>query len=295
MESATLTMTENASVEITPYLAVRGAAAAIEFYRRAFGATETMRLSEPGGRLGHAEIRIGTARVMLADENPDYGVRGPEAYGGSPVTIHLYVEDVDAVARRAVAAGARVLRPVEDQFYGDRSGRLQDPFGHVWIVSTRKESVEPAEMQRRMDALMAQAGAEPAGEPAVKPIREGFHAVTPYLIVRKAEALVDFVKRAFGATELLRGTGSQGGLHCEVRIGDSVVMIGGSESMPEESPVTIYLYVPDVDAAYARALQAGGSSITAPADQPYGDRNAGVKDAFGNTWYIATHKKDVAM
>lgn len=138
----------------TPYLCCKGAAGAIEFYKKAFGATEVMRLAEPGGRIGHAEIKIGAAIVMLADEYPEMDVRSPLTLGGSPVTIHLYVDDVDALARRAVEAGAKLLRPVEDQFYGDRSGRLSDPFGHVWIISTHTEDVSPAELQRRYEAMM---------------------------------------------------------------------------------------------------------------------------------------------
>ena len=137
----------------TPYLCVRDAASAIEFYRKAFGATELMRLTQPDGKIGHAEIKIGAAPIMLADEFPEMGFRGPQSLGGSPVTIHLYVEDVDAVARQAVAAGAKMLRPVQDQFYGDRSGTLTDPFGHVWMVATRREDVSAEEMQKRFAAL----------------------------------------------------------------------------------------------------------------------------------------------
>ena len=129
---------------------------------------------------------------------------------------------------------------------------------------------------------------------AVKPIREGFHTVTPYLMVREAAQLIDFVKEAFAATELYRGTGSAGGIHAEVRIGDSMVMIGGAGTWTgEPMPAAIYLYMNDVDAVYKRALQAGAASLSEPTDQPYGDRIAGVKDSFGNTWYIATHIEDV--
>ena len=131
---------------------------------------------------------------------------------------------------------------------------------------------------------------------AVKAIREGFHTVTPYLMVREAVNLVEFVKQAFGATELFRTTGSAGGLHAEVRIGDLMVMIGGGGAWNgEPMPAAIYLYMDDVDAVYKQALQAGATSITKPADQPYGDRVAGVKDPFGNVWYIATHKEDLPL
>jgi len=135
---------------ITPYLSVKGAADAIEFYKKAFGATEMMRLANPDGTLGHAEIKIGDALIMLADEYPDYGNLSPKTLGGSSVRLHMYVEDVDAFFEKAVAAGAKVLIPVADQFYGDRSGRLEDPFGHVWLVSTHTEDLTPDEMERRM-------------------------------------------------------------------------------------------------------------------------------------------------
>ena len=135
---------------VTPYLCCRDAAAAIEFYKRAFGATEVMRMPAPGGKVGHAEIQIGDSRVMLADEFPDMGFLSPQSVGGSPVMIHLYVDDVDATAGKAVAAGAKVTRAVEDQFYGDRGGQFDDPFGHKWYVSTHKEDVSSEEVKKRM-------------------------------------------------------------------------------------------------------------------------------------------------
>jgi PhnB protein len=136
----------------TPYLSIKGAAEAIEFYKKAFGATETMRLADPSGKIGHAEIKIGKANIMLADEYPEMGFVSPKTLGGSPVTIHLYVEDVDAVASQAEAAGAKVLRPVADQFYGDRGGSFEDPFGHRWFLSTRIEDISPEEMKKRAAA-----------------------------------------------------------------------------------------------------------------------------------------------
>ena len=141
---------------VTPYLIVKGGAAAIEFYGRAFGAEEVMRCPMPDGRMGHAEIQIGTSRIMLADEFPEMGAKSPASLGGSPVGICLYVLDSDAVFNRAVAAGAKSLRPMQDQFYGDRSGTLTDPFGHQWTISTHKKDVSPAEME----ALMKKMGEE---------------------------------------------------------------------------------------------------------------------------------------
>jgi PhnB protein len=138
---------------ITPYLCIDGAAEAIDFYKKAFGATERMRMAAPGGKVGHAEIEIAGALIMLADEYPEIEFRSPLSYGGSPVVIHMYVEDVDAFCDRAVAAGATLLKPVADQFYGDRSGQLRDPFGHLWSVATHKEDLSADEMQKRAAAL----------------------------------------------------------------------------------------------------------------------------------------------
>jgi len=134
---------------ITPYLSIKGASDAIEFYKKAFGATEAMRLAQPDGRIGHAELQIGDSRIMLADEFPEMDFRSPRAIGGTPVHLPLYVEAVDTVVGRAVAAGAKVLRPVQDQFYGDRSGSVADPYGHVWHVATHKEDLSPDEIRKR--------------------------------------------------------------------------------------------------------------------------------------------------
>ena len=142
---------------VTPYLIVKGGANAIEFYKKAFGATEIMRFEGPGGALGHAEIRIGNAPVMLADEYPDMGFRSPQTLGGAGVSLMVYVEQVDAVFQRAIAAGAKELRAVQNQFYGDRSGTLQDPFGHVWTISTHVEDIPPEEMHRRSQEMVKQA------------------------------------------------------------------------------------------------------------------------------------------
>lgn len=139
----------------TPYLIVKGAAQAIDFYKHAFGATEVFRMAEPSGSVGHAEIRIGDSVIMLADEHPARGYRGPRSLGGSSVSIMLYLEHVDDVFARAVKAGAKAQRPVVNQFYGDRSGTLEDPFGHVWTIATHVEDVPPAELERRAKAAMS--------------------------------------------------------------------------------------------------------------------------------------------
>jgi PhnB protein len=274
-----------------PMLRMKNAAAAIEFYQKAFDARELMRF-EAGGRIAHAELAIGNSIVMLGEEAPEHGYPGPEALGGSPVAMHLYVDDADASVERAVAAGARVTTPVRDQFYGDRSGQVIDPFGYGWTIAMRKEDLSVDEMHRRMAAL------EPQQAPReTAPFRpEGFRTVTPYLVVDNAPALIDFTERVFGAKETHRVSGSGGGIHAEVRIGDSIVMIGGgTEDHPlgrPPMPPALHVYVEDVDAVYRRALEAGATSIGAPVDQEYGERGAGVKDRSGTVWYLATAKGD---
>lgn len=139
--------------EVYPYLRVHSAADAIGFYARAFGATELFRLTEPGGRIGHAEIKLGPVTVMLADEYPEHDIRGPRTLGGTTFSLHLHVDDADAAFARAIAAGAVAIRPLQDQFYGERSGTVRDPFGHEWLIGGQIESVTPDEMQRRYTAL----------------------------------------------------------------------------------------------------------------------------------------------
>ena len=136
---------------ITAYLIIKGAAQAIEYYKRIFGATEVFRMDQPDGKVGHAELKIGDSRIMLADENPNMGLGHASAasIGGSPVSLYLYIPDVDRVVESAVAAGAKILKPVQDEFYGDRSGFIQDPFGHLWGVATHIEDVAPHELEER--------------------------------------------------------------------------------------------------------------------------------------------------
>jgi len=274
----------------TPFLTIENAAKAIEFYKQAFGATEAWRF-EDQGKIGCAEITIGNSKIRLADEFPDYDVMGPKTFGGSPVMVHLFVEDADASAERAVAAGATIVRPVEDQFYGDRAGHVADPFGYVWIIAARKEVVSSGEMRRRWEAILEQ---EQAKKQAVAPIPRGFRTLTPYMIAADGPGLLEFAKQAFGAEEMFRGIGSAGGIHGEVKIGDSMLMMGGGipgkEFRASASTVALHVYVKDTDAVYRQALAAGATSVGEPKDQEYGERSAGVKDPAGNYWYIATHK-----
>ena len=149
-------MSSSPSLTLTPYIVVNDGAAAIAFYEAAFGAETLFSLVDPAdGRIGHAELKIGDGLLMIADEYPDFGALSPASLGGSPVKLHLYVDDVDAVFARALASGATETRAIKDEFYGDRVGSLTDPFGHAWMISTRKAAVAPDEMQRRWDEVMA--------------------------------------------------------------------------------------------------------------------------------------------
>lgn len=143
---------------VTPYLVMKNAAKAIDFYRNVFDAKERMRLPTPDGTIAHAEIQIGDSIVMLSEEAPERGFRGPQSFGGTPVSLLLYVENVDTVFKKAITAGAKEMRPVKNQFYGDRSGTLTDPFGHCWTIATHVEDVRPEELQKRMQTAMSGAG-----------------------------------------------------------------------------------------------------------------------------------------
>lgn len=291
-KSSMATMTETAAsarIVASPRMTFKDVAKAIEFYKSAFGAKETFRF-EVGAGIAHAEIMIGDSVVMLAEEWPEGGRYSPETTGNSPVAMTIQVPDVDAFAARVIAAGAKLQRPIADQFYGRRDANLLDPFGYPWSVFTVKEEMPVEEMHRRFRAMMPE-----KKKPAVDPVPKGYTTLTTYLVAQDADGLIQFMTKAFGAEETFRsGPGSEGGLHCEVRIGDSMLMVGGGGAGMKwrgtPMPSAFHIYVPDCDATYARALEAGATSIDKPADQSYGERSATVKDAAGNFWYIATYK-----
>jgi PhnB protein len=272
----------------TPRLTFKNVAKAIEFYKEAFGATEIMRF-EHEGKIPHAEITIGDSHLDLSDEWPEGGRFSAETMGQSPVQLNLEVADVDSFAARAVAAGLKPLGAIRDQFYGSREGNFVDPFGYTWNIFTVTEEMSIEEMHRRMKAEQGE-----AKKPKVDPIPRGFRTITPYMIAADGPALLEFAKRAFGAEEIYRGIGSAGGLHGEVKIGDSMLMIGGGipgkEFRATPSTIALHVYVRDVDAVYEQALAAGATSAHKPVDQEYGERSVGVKDPAGNYWYLATYK-----
>jgi PhnB protein len=251
---------------VTPYLVAEDGPALLEFTKQAFGAEETFRTVGPAGGL-HGEVRIGDSMLMVGG-----GIPGKE-FKATPKThaLHIYVEDADAVCKKALAAGATLIDEPRDQEYGERSGSVKDPAGNIWYIATHK------------------------GESY---LAKGLNNVNAYLHPLRAEPVITFLKRAFGALELGKYASPDGVVHhAEIRVGDSVVEMGephGPHSKYEPMPAMFYVYVPDCDAVYRRALVAGAKSIQEPADQPYGDRNGAVTDSFGNTWYIATHIKDVS-
>ena len=283
-------------VKAAPRMAFKNASKAIEFYKNALGAREAFRF-EVEGRIPHAEIVIGGSSIMVTDEWPEGGRFSAETLGHSPVMMSLEVDDVDSFAARAEAAGMKMVSPPTDQFYGRRDATLVDPFGYTWSVSTVKEEMSVEEMHRRMRGMTTgpEGGQMPAEKrPRVDPIPSGYHTVTPYLVAQDAETVIDFVKKTFGGEETFRAVGSAGGYHCEVRVDDSMLMIGGGGpglSWKGDSVLgAFHVYVRDCDATYQRALQAGGKSLAEPSDQDYGERSASVVDSAGNHWYIATFK-----
>lgn len=247
---------------VTPYLIIDRAAQFIDFAKDVFGAQERFRVARPGTSLiMHAEIQLGDSIVEVADSTAQFPAR--------PAAMHFFVRDPDAAYGRAIAAGATSIDPPTDRFYGERSGSVKDAFGNDWYIA------------RAID-----------GDPE-NYIARGLHNINLCLHPQGAPALIDFMLRAFGAEEVIRA--EDGGVvhYAEIKIGDSVIEIGEAHGPYQPMPAGIHLYVPNVDDVYERAMKAGGVSIQPPADQPYGDRSGGVRDAFGNQWFIATHIRDV--
>ncbi len=247
---------------VTPYLVAENGLAQLDFAKQAFGAEEMMRAVMPTGV--HGEVRIGDSVLMMGG-----GIPGKKFPGTlQPNALHVYVEDADAVYKKALAAGAISVDEPRDQEYGERSATVKDPAGNFWYIA-----------QHQGEGL----------------VPKGLHNVNPYLHPRRAEPLISFLKRAFGAEEVAKYASPDGVVHhAVIRVGDAVLEMGEAHGKYETMPAMFYLYVPNMDAVYRQALAAGATSFQEPTDQPYGDRNAGVKDAFGNKWYIATHVKDVA-
>jgi len=240
---------------ITPYIIVRPAAQFIEFLKSAFAGIERLRMPTPGGLIMHAEVEIGNGAIEVSDGN--------EEYPTAPAAVHLYVDDADATYQRAMRAGATSITPVADQPWGDRWGAVKDQFGNHWYI------------------------AKPGGW---TPGPEGIRSVQPYLHLREAHKMIPFMEAAFGAKSLGLAKSPEGAvLHGTMRIGNATLEIAEAYGEMQPMPCHLHVYLPDTDAAYARAMEAGATSIEVPLDKPYGDRSAGVKDVWGNSWFIATY------
>jgi PhnB protein len=245
---------------ITPYLVVSGAAGFIDFLKRAFLAEELLRVPGEDSAIRHAEVRIGDSVVEVSD--------GSVGFPPFASAMHLYVEDADASYARALEAGATSLHAPVDQPYGDREAGVKDPAGNFWYVATHRAT-----------------GRAP----------EGLRSVTPYVQARDTAGLIEFVRRAFGGDERDRMESPDGIVHhAKLRIGDSVLEMGEAHGAYGLAPVAVHLHVADTDAVYGRAIRAGAEPIFPPADQPYGERSGGVRDPFGNLWFIATYFEGVA-
>jgi len=244
---------------LTPYLVVQRAAEVLEFARQVFGAQEMERVKRPDGSIMHAEFRVGDSIMEIGEATAQFPPR--------PATIHLKVEDVDAVYERALQAGGTSLYPPTDKDYGERDGGVKDPGGNHWYIGS------------------------PRGQSHFLPDQR---SVTPCLHVEGAASCIEFLKQAFGAEEVMRHQTADGIVHyAKIRIGDSVLEMGEAHGQFPAMPANLHFYVPDADAVYRQALAAGAVSLREPVDQPYGDRESGVRDPFGNVWWIATHIRDV--
>jgi len=245
---------------LTPYLVCNGAARLLEFLKQAFGAEETFRMGRKDGTIGHASARIADSMLEMADPAEEWKAM----FAG----LHLYVPNVDEVYRRAVQTGARSLYEPRDMDYGDREGGIQDPSGNHWYIATHKTGKHFAP--------------------------EGFLSVTPGMSVKDAAKFLQFLVKAFEGKVVEKNEAPNGTVgHATVRIGDSILECSEAHGQWGPRTATLHLYVPDVDAAHERALKAGASSLSEPKDQFYGERSGGVMDAWGNNWFIATHKESL--
>ncbi len=249
--------TERRFQTVTPYLTALDAAGLVDFVKQAYGAEELLRATVSAERM-HFEVRIGDSILMIG---------GGGTWGGPamPAALHLYVPDADAVYRRALQAGAASLKEPGDMEYGDREGDVRDPFGNKWYIATHLGDSH---------------------------IPEDMRVVTPVLHPRGAPQLIQYLQQAFGAEQVERHESPPGTVvHAKIRIGDSMVELGEAHGPVQPMPTWFYLRVPDVDAVYRRATEAGGTPLSEPQDQFYGDRTGTVQDPFGNNWYIATPVK----
>jgi uncharacterized glyoxalase superfamily protein PhnB len=254
--------------EASPYLIVRGAAGAMNFYRTVFGADEIFRMTDADtGRIGHAELRVGPMTIMLADEYPELGILSPLAHGGTGTALHLHVDDVDVLAADAVQAGATMVRAPADCDHGERQCRIRDPFGHQWLLGH--------DLGQTLRASNGHVAARPNLFPALR--------------FRDEHRAMDWLERAFGFARHAVYTDDAGKLlHAELKLGPGILMMG---SGPEDTlGFSIYVYVQDLDAHYARAAAAGAEIVRPLADTSYGSREFAARDLDGHVWYFGTYQ-----
>lgn len=257
MATATVSHLREGFHTLTPYLVVNGAVQTIDFMKQAFGAEEKGRYPAPDGRIMHAEVKIGDSMVELGESN--------EQFPNRPGALHIYLPDADAAYERALAAGATTLHAPVNQPYGDHEASVRDPAGNNWYIATHLGG---------------------------RHVPEGLRTVTPYLHAAGTDKLIDFLKQAFGAEEIGVHRSEDGTVvHAKLRIGDSVLEMGEAHGQWQAMPMGLHFYVPDTDAVYRRAMEAGAKSLFAPEDKPYGERSGGVLDVAGNSWFIATPLK----
>lgn len=262
---------------ITPYLVVGGADDLIAFMRDVFGAELMARHARPDGSVMHAEVRIGDSMIELGDAT--------EEIKAAPVALHVYIEDVDGIYERALAAGGTSTHPITDQPYGDREAGIKDRWSNNWYVATHQESVTEEELQRRF----AGQGSEPRKQEGVGPRPAGFHTITPYLHTRGAREFIAFLEKAFGGRiEHITEMPDRDVANAAVRIGDSFIELGEAHGGSQPMPAGLHFYVDDADAVYEKAIAAGATTVRPPEDTSYGERGAWVKDPWDNSWFIAT-------
>jgi PhnB protein len=299
---------------LTPYITVQGVDAAVDFYTKVFGAQKVYSLAGPDGKTMHAEIVIGDSKMMIGEENEAQGAKSPLALGGSPATLVMYVDDANAVFATAIGAGAKESVPLEEQYWGDLYGVINDPFGHRWALATHVEDLTDEQMKQRAEIAnqpkkkkKPKKGTPPAwksiaGTPATDPTPAEYHTITIALTTSEANAAIAFYKAAFGAADKKLMARPDGKVeHAELTIGTSTLML--SDEFPDKggtsaatlggSPVTVHMYTDNVDVTFSTATGAGGKETMALAVMPWGDKYGTLVDPAGFPWSVATHVEDL--
>ena len=300
---------------LTPHLTVTGVDEAVDYYVKVFGAEKLFSLAGAEGKTMHAQIKIGDTILMIEEENVEQGLKSPLTLGGTPVTLMMYVDDVDAAFATAIGAGAKESQKVEEMFWGDKYGVLMDPAGHRWALATHVEDLTPEQLQQRAELANQPKPKKPpkkkkppawkaiAGTPATDPTPAPYHAVTVSLTTSNATEAIAFYKAAFGAQDKDAPMTTPDGkvAHAELTIGDSILML--SDEFPDQggtsaatlggSPVALHMYTADVDAAFATATGAGGKEVKPPTAEFWGDKLGLLTDPAGFMWSLASRVEEL--